>query len=69
MPDCDLVINDANVSRRHFEVQPEPDGEWVLIDLGSTNGTRVNGNLVSRHRLTDGDVITIGASRIAVEVR
>lgn len=41
-PDCDLAIPDKTVSRQHAELR-QADGEWVLADLGSTNGTRVNG--------------------------
>jgi hypothetical protein len=40
--DCDLVLEDPNVSRKHAEVRPS-GGSWVVRDLGSTNGIRVNG--------------------------
>ena len=42
LPDCDLTIDDALASRRHAEIRPEPDG-YRLVDLGSLNGTTVNG--------------------------
>jgi len=64
--DCDVVIEDPNASRHHAEVQADGDG-YVLSDLGSTNGTRVNGSVVSRHRLQDGDAITIGNHRLRFE--
>src|SRR4051812_36689240 len=40
--DCDIVVDDANVSRRHAEVRPS-GGSWIVVDLGSTNGIKVNG--------------------------
>src|SRR3954467_12562222 len=40
--DCDVVVDDANVSRRHAEIRPGPHG-WTIADLGSTNGPRVSG--------------------------
>ena len=40
--DCDIVLDDAGVSRRHAEIAPTRDG-WTVADLGSTNGVRVNG--------------------------
>ena len=40
--DCDVVLDDANVSRRHAEVRPS-GGSWIVNDLGSTNGIKVNG--------------------------
>jgi hypothetical protein len=61
--DCDLRVGDANVSRRHAEVREDGDG-WVLVDLGSTNGTLLNGRRVERERLEDGDTITLGSTRI-----
>ena len=42
LPECDITLDDPNVSRRHAEIRPRGDG-FVLVDLGSTNGTRVNG--------------------------
>lgn len=56
---CDVVIADPGVSRRHAEVRREGD-EWVIVDLGSTNGTEINGKRLNRHRLQPGDRIVLG---------
>lgn len=56
---CDVMLPDAGVSRRHAEVRREGD-EWVVIDLGSTNGIEVNGRRVNRHRLSPGDRLLLG---------
>ena len=66
LPDCDLTIDDALASRRHAEIRPEPDG-YRLVDLGSLNGTTVNGAKVSEHLLADGDLIGIAAVAIRFE--
>jgi hypothetical protein len=63
LPDCEITLADPNVSRRHAEVRPFGTG-FLVVDLGSTNGTRVNGASVSEHQLKDGDAITVGATRI-----
>jgi hypothetical protein len=63
---CDISIADPNVSRRHAEIQPRGEN-WVLVDLGSTNGTRVNGVRVDEHVLLDGDEITIGTATITFD--
>ncbi|MGY6501415.1 MAG: FhaA domain-containing protein [Acidimicrobiales bacterium] len=63
MPDCTLVLADPNVSRNHAEVRPQGDG-YVVVDLGSTNGTRVNGVKISEHVLRDGDEIMFGNTRV-----
>lgn len=56
-------ISDVNVSRKHAEVRQEGSTYWV-VDLGSTNGTLVNGKRVDRQRLRDGDRITLGSTEI-----
>jgi hypothetical protein len=66
MPECEVVLNDQNVSRRHAEVRRQ-GGEFVVVDLGSTNGTKVNGSGVKERRLDDGDEITVGASTLRFE--
>ena len=66
LPDCDVVLEDRNVSRRHAEVRRTPSG-FVVVDLDSTNGTKVNGAGVKERRLTDGDTITIGTTTIRFE--
>ncbi|MBA2699652.1 MAG: DUF3662 domain-containing protein [Nocardioidaceae bacterium] len=66
---ADLRVNDAGVSRRHveFRVQQGPGGPRIsLFDLGSTNGTTVNGHRVQNSPLGDGAVVQIGATRIIV---
>lgn len=60
-PHCDYVIGDRTVSGRHARLQRSKDG-WELHDLGSRNGTRVNGWLVQQQRVADGDEIVLGAS-------
>ncbi|HYF36839.1 MAG TPA: FHA domain-containing protein [Prosthecobacter sp.] len=55
-----LVINDASVSSHHGEVVNE-GGEWILTDLGSTNGTKVGGERVDRIELTHGGSFTLGS--------
>jgi hypothetical protein len=58
---CDYLIHDPTVSNRHAELVRLDDG-WLIRDLGSRNGTRVNGWLVKEQRLRDGDTLTFGAS-------
>ena len=65
--DCDLVLDDPNVSRRHAEVRRE-NGHWVVVDLGSTNGLKVNGRRVAEAALNPGDEITLGLSRLSFEL-
>ena len=61
LPACDVVLADPGASRQHARIVREAAG-FVLIDLGSTNGTLVNDAAVTEHALRDGDRITIGAS-------
>jgi len=63
----DVVVADPNVSRQHCEIR-HVGYDYFLIDLDSTNGVSVNGRPVTRHALADGDVITMGATQIRVEV-
>jgi hypothetical protein len=66
LPDCELPVDDPKVSRRHAEIRPEPDG-FRLVDLGSLNGTSVNGVPTRDHLLEDGDVIGVGSVTITFE--
>jgi hypothetical protein len=67
LPESDIVVNDPNVSRRHAEFRRTVDGV-VVTDLGSTNGTRVNGMPVREQLLTSGDEITVGTSTLVFEL-
>jgi hypothetical protein len=65
-PECELVLKDSRVSRRHARLQAR-GGVLVLTDLGSTNGTRVNGHRVSEVVLGGGDRIQVGDTTIVVD--
>jgi hypothetical protein len=66
LPECTITLNDANVSRRHAEIRP--GNEIVIADLGSTNGTKVNGLRIDGERvLTDGDIISLGSTHLRFE--
>ena len=64
--DCDIQVADPNVSRRHAEVRQEGAAHWV-VDLGSTNGTEVNGRRLKRAKLRPGDTITVGSTELVFE--
>jgi FHA domain/Domain of unknown function (DUF1707) len=65
-PDCDLVLSHPTISRRHAQLRPRQQG-WELLDLGSTNGTRVNGwPLGVPQAVHAGDVVSFGALSLAV---
>lgn len=67
LPECQIVVSDGNVSRRHAAVQVA-DGRYVLNDLNSTNGTRVNGHaVVGPHELQPGDEVTVGSTVLRFE--
>jgi pSer/pThr/pTyr-binding forkhead associated (FHA) protein len=66
--DADIVLDDANVSRKHAEVRPS-GGSWIVRDLGSTNGVKVNGRRIQGPQsLKCGDVIELGTSRATFEL-
>ncbi len=67
-PTCDLVLTDLTVSRVHAELRRE-EGSWLLVDLGSMNGTRLNGwRLVGPARVRAGDEIAFGDCAFLVSV-
>lgn len=57
--DNDIVLDDKRVSRHHAEIQ-EKGGRWLLRDMGSTNGTAVNGKIVKEAALKPGDQVSLG---------
>ncbi|MBT8491540.1 MAG: diguanylate cyclase [Deltaproteobacteria bacterium] len=63
-PDVDLPLSDGSISRAHCSIERDPEtGRYVVVDLGSTNGTTVNGTTVKgRLALTEGDKVFLGAS-------
>jgi hypothetical protein len=63
---CDVVLEHLSVSRRHARLSFR-DGHWVLRDLDSTNGTRVNGQRVIRCRLEPGDRLRLGSAELLVD--
>jgi len=66
--DCDIVLDDANVSRKHAEVRPS-GGSWIVRDLGSTNGVKVNGRRIQGPQsLKRGDAIELGTARVTFEL-
>ena len=65
-PECDVTLNDPSVSRAHAVVDTE-GAEPTVRDLGSTNGTFVNGSRVQAARLRDGDELRIGNTRMQFE--
>ncbi|MFF3322631.1 FHA domain-containing protein [Streptomyces sp. NPDC002889] len=60
--DNELVIDDLVVSRRHAELRSQPDGAYEIVDLGSHNGTFLNGQPVTSARVLPGDIVGIGHS-------
>jgi len=66
--DADVVIDDASVSRRHAQLIRRGDA-WYVADIGSRNGTTLNGQAVTREvRLSDGDVLELGEARLTVQL-
>ncbi len=63
LPECDVVLPDPGVSRRHAEIRAS-GGRYEIADLGSTNGTFLNGEEVRTAELSDGDRITLGTTTL-----
>jgi len=57
--DCDVILYDPGVSRKHARIFSEGDAYFVE-DMGSSNGTKVNGNVIRKHQLADGDSVSLG---------
>jgi hypothetical protein len=65
-PSCDVLLAGQSVSRRHAALRFR-DGRWIVQDLESRNGTRVNGERVQRCELRPGDVLTVGGNRLRID--
>src|SRR5579862_3278168 len=66
---CDILLpdDDSRASRRHALLEMDATGTWGVVDLGSTNGTQVNGSpITTRRSLSDGDQIAIGRSVLTI---
>src|SRR3954470_1329978 len=57
--ECDVVLYDPGVSRKHCRIFSEGE-EYFVEDMGSSNGTKVNGSIVKKKQLNDGDAISLG---------
>jgi hypothetical protein len=67
LPECTISIDDSNISRNHAEVRAGASS-YLVTDLGSTNGTMVNGiKIVGDHALRDGDIISFGSTHVRFE--
>ena len=66
--DCEIVLEDAGISRRHADIRPSADG-WTVEDLGSTNGVLLNGRkLTGAQPLSAGDRVELGSTEMVFEV-
>jgi hypothetical protein len=61
---CDVVLEDPTVSRRHLELRPAGDGQWVAVDVGSLNGTWRHNRRVGRTLVVPGDELWLGSCPI-----
>jgi ABC transport system ATP-binding/permease protein len=64
IPDNDIVLPDLDVSRHHAELRKSPTGTYEIVDLGSHNGTFVNGRKVSSAVIGENDIVSIGRSTL-----
>jgi pSer/pThr/pTyr-binding forkhead associated (FHA) protein len=65
--ECEVMLADPNISRQHAELRRD-GSRWVIADLGSTNGIKVNGRRVDRAQLEPGDRITLGLTELTFEL-
>ena len=66
--EAECVLRDPNVSRRHAELRQAESGDWQIVDLGSTNGIKVNGRRVASSRLRPGDEVTLGTTTFSFDI-
>jgi len=67
LQECQVVLDSTGVSRKHAEMR-QSAGEYVVIDLDSTNGTLVNGiRITGQQRLNEGDIISFGSTHVRFE--
>jgi hypothetical protein len=66
--DSDCVFSDPNISRHHAELRRGSTGDWQIVDLGSTNGIKVNDRRVDSSRLSPGDEVTLGTTRFVFDI-
>ncbi|BAN00531.1 FhaA domain-containing protein [Ilumatobacter coccineus] len=67
LPECTITLDDGNVSREHARIAPGA-GAYVVTDLGSTNGTLVNGvRVTGDQKLSDGDIVSFGSTHVRFE--
>jgi len=70
-PDCDIVIDDATISGHHARLRHDASGRWIIHDLHSANGVKVNGHQLGDYEpmdLSDGDAITMGVLVLRLEL-
>jgi phosphoserine phosphatase RsbU/P len=67
--DCDIVLESSRVSRKHAELTPGEAGNWILHDLASRNGSRVNGHPITQQAVSPGDRIQIGDFDLLIRSR
>lgn len=65
--ECDVVVRDILLSRRHCQITPYRSG-WIASDLDSKNGTRCEGQLITRRGLADGDLLVLGKTTIRFQI-
>lgn len=66
--ECDCVLADPNISRKHAELRRAGSGDWQIVDLGSTNGVKVNGRKVESSRLSPGDSVALGTTQFTFDI-
>ncbi len=66
--ECECVLEDPNISRKHAQLRRNSSGDWQVVDLGSTNGIKVNGRRVDSSRLSPGDEVTLGTLTFTFDI-
>jgi general secretion pathway protein E len=66
-PDCTVPLIDERASRQHCVLSPQPEGGWMVRDLGSRNGTKVNDVRITEASLKPGDVLKVGSHEFLFE--